>query len=118
ELKNTFCLAGSGRALVSQHQGDLVNRQTFEDFQHNLALYQRLFHIEPQMIAVDCHPDYLSSRTGRDMALKTGLELIEVQHHHAHITSVMVEHGMPLNSKPVLGIALDGLGYGDDRSLW
>lgn len=118
ELKNTFCLAGNGRALVSQHQGDLVNRQTFEDFQHNLALYQRLFHIKPQTIAVDRHPDYLSTRTGHDMARQAGLELIEVQHHHAHITSVMVEHSLPLDTARVLGIALDGLGYGDDSSLW
>jgi hydrogenase maturation protein HypF len=118
ELKNSFCLLKQGRATVSQHMGDLEDLATYKDYQHNLQLYRQLFDFNPQMIAVDKHPNYLSSQLGRSMESEEGLQLIEVQHHHAHVASCMAEHGLPLDSTKVLGVALDGLGYGDDGSLW
>ena len=118
ELKNTFCLLGDGKAILSQHMGDLEDASTQRDYRHHLKLYRQLFDFNPEVIAVDMHPDYLSTKLGKAMAAEEGLELVEVQHHHAHIAGCMAEHGLPLNTDRVLGIALDGLGYGDDGSIW
>ncbi len=118
ELKNTFCLLKNATLVVSQYIGDLENPLTFENYQYNLELYQQLYDFKADIIAVDKHPDYLSTQMGQQKAGDCDLELIEVQHHHAHIASCMLEHGMPLNSKPVLGIALDGLGLGEDGTIW
>ncbi len=118
ELKNTFCLLKSGKATLSQYIGDLENTATFTDYRHNLSLYQHLFDHQPKAIVVDSHPDYLSTQLGRTMAEAQNVPLIEVQHHHAHITTCMAEHGLAPHQKKVLGIALDGLGMGTDGSLW
>jgi hydrogenase maturation protein HypF len=118
ELKNSFCLVKDGKAIVSQHQGDLEDVSVWQDYRHNLALYQQLYDHQPALIAVDRHPEYLASKLGREMAAAHELELITIQHHHAHIAACMAEHGLPRTSKPVLGIALDGLGYGDEGELW
>jgi hydrogenase maturation protein HypF len=114
ELKATFCLVKDGEAILSQHQGDLEQAPAFADFRKNLALYQDLFAHRPAAVAVDKHPDYLSSKLGRAM----GLPIVEVQHHHAHIASCLAENGWPLDGGKVLGIALDGLGYGADGTIW
>ncbi len=118
ELKNTFCLIKGGRAVLSQHMGDLEDLPTFRDYRHNLDLYQHLYELEPDCLVVDRHPEYLSTKLGYEMASKNVCRLIEVHHHHAHIVSVMAEYGLPLESEPVLGVALDGLGFGDDGTLW
>ena len=118
ELKNTFCLVKDGQAILSQHMGDLEDAATAADVAHNLALYRRLYAHEPEVIAVDRHPDYLSTRRGQAMAEKDGLGLVEVQHHHAHVAACMAENGWPLHGGPVLGIALDGLGFGADGTVW
>jgi hydrogenase maturation protein HypF len=118
ELKNTFCLLEHGRALLSQHMGDLENAASLDDYRHNLALYRQLFDQQPAIIAVDAHPDYLSSQLGRAMADELGCQLVTVSHHHAHIAAVMAEQGLPPDHGPVLGLALDGLGLGVDGSLW
>lgn len=118
ELKSTFCLVVDGSAVLSQHQGDLEDAATYADFQHNLALYEQLFDRAPMAIAVDLHPDYVSTQYARERAERAGLPVVEVQHHHAHVASVLAEHGRPLAAPPVLGIALDGLGYGDGGELW
>ncbi len=118
ELKNTFCLLKNTTLVVSQSIGDLENTLTFENYQYNLELYQQLYDFKADIIAVDKHPDYLSTQMGRQKADDCDLELIKVQHHHAHIASCMLEHGLPLYSEPVLGIALDGLGLGDDGTIW
>ncbi len=118
ELKNTFCLMKDGRAILSQHMGDLEDAVTYKDYQHNLQLYRELFDFDPQVIAVDKHPDYLSTKLGHSLAAEHGVRLIEVQHHHAHIAACMAEHGLPPDSGKVLGVALDGLGYGEDGSIW
>ena len=122
ELKNSFCLAKEDKAIVSQHQGDLEDTSVFKDYRHNIKLYQRLYDCRPDLIAVDEHPEYISSKFGKELAATHDLPLIKVQHHHAHIAACMVEHGLPLDSKPVLGIVLDGLGYsgnsGKVSELW
>jgi hydrogenase maturation protein HypF len=118
ELKSTFCISRDGEAILSQHLGDLENAAAFEAYEHTLGLYQDLFEHQPVALAADLHPDYLSTKLAQDLSQKQDLPLYGVQHHHAHIAACMVEHGLPLDTDPVLGIALDGLGYGADDSLW
>ncbi len=118
ELKQTFCLIKSARAIVSQHIGDLEDMRTLHSARQQLHLYQQLFDFEAQTVVIDRHPDYLSSQWGHMLAQQHELRLIEVQHHHAHLAACMVEHGFERHSTAMLGIALDGLGYGDDGELW
>ncbi|HEY8125189.1 MAG TPA: carbamoyltransferase HypF [Methylocystis sp.] len=118
ELKATFCLVKDGQAILSQHQGDLENAATLDDYEKNLALYGQLFDHAPSAIVVDRHPEYLSSKRGRAHAVRSGAPLIEVQHHHAHVAACLAENGWPLHAPPALGIVLDGLGYGDDGAIW
>lgn len=118
ELKNTFCLLKNGRAIVSQHIGDLEDVATQDDYRHNLKLYQELFDYTPDVVAIDGHADYLSSQFGQLLAEEQGAGLIEVQHHHAHIAACMAENGFSMDSPDVLGVALDGLGLGADGCLW
>lgn len=114
ELKSTFCLLKNGHAILSQHQGDLEQAAAFADFRSNLKLYRALFDHAPQLVAVDAHPDYLSSKLGRAMHFP----LLNVQHHHAHVASCLAENSWPLGGGKVLGIALDGLGFGADGTIW
>ena len=118
ELKNTFCLIKDGQAIVSQHIGDLENADTLADYEHQLTLYQQLFDHEPQAVAIDAHPEYLSSKLGAELARQRELPLIKVQHHHAHLAACLGENRWSLNSQQVLAITLDGLGFGEDGTLW
>ncbi len=118
ELKNTFCLLRDGQAILSQHLGDLANAVVFESYQDTLNLYLNLFEHQPKAVAVDKHPEYLSTKLGKQLAVANQIKIYDIQHHHAHIAACMAENQLPLNSKPVLGIALDGLGYGEDNTLW
>ena len=118
ELKSTFCLLKDGQAIVSQHMGDLEEAATHADYRRNLELYRNLFRFEPQLVAVDAHPDYISTKWGRALAQENGLPAISVQHHHAHIAAALGECGVPISAPPVLGIALDGLGLSEDAELW
>jgi hydrogenase maturation protein HypF len=118
ELKNTICLLEDRQAILSQHLGDLEEANTAAEYERTIDLYRRLFQHAPQRISVDLHPDYRSSRLGRDLARLQELELVEVQHHHAHIASVMADNGRSREAGKVLGIALDGLGYGSDGTIW
>jgi len=117
ELKSTFCLLRDGHAILSQHLGDLENARAYEAFRKTLALYLQIYDLRPAVLAVDLHPDYLSSKLGRRRAADGG-RIIETQHHHAHIAACLAENGVPLDAPPVLGVALDGLGYGEDGSFW
>lgn len=118
ELKNTFCIVRSGHAVLSQHMGDLQNAGTFADFEHNLKLYQTLFEFSPNVIAVDSHPDYLSSKLGRKLADERNLPVEEIRHHHAHVAACLAENQWPLEAGKVIGLALDGLGFGENGELW
>ncbi len=118
ELKSTFCILKDGAAILSQHQGDLEDVATFDDFQHNLNLYREIYDHRPQILVADCHPEYLSTKLAKEAAANEELPLEEVQHHHAHVASCMAENGIPLDTKPILGVALDGLGFGDDGTIW
>ena len=112
ELKNTFCLSKGRYAVLSQHIGDMENYETLVFFEETLANLKKLFRVEPRAVAHDLHPAYLSTQ----YALRVpDLERIGVQHHHAHIASCMAENG--LRGK-VMGVALDGTGYGTDGKIW
>ena len=117
-LKNTFCLIKDGQAILSQHQGDLEDAATRHDYRNNLELYCGLFEHKPEIIAVDGHPDYPSTRLGMEWAARDGLPVESIQHHHAHIASCLAENDVALDAPRVLGIVLDGLGMGDDGQLW
>lgn len=120
ELKNTFCLVQDGKAILSQHLGDLENAAAFAAYQQTIDRYLTLFEHQPGAIAVDLHPEYLSSKWGQELAAHQGksLPLMPIQHHHAHVAACLADHHIPLAAPPVLGIALDGSGYGDDGTLW
>jgi hydrogenase maturation protein HypF len=118
ELKNTFCLLREGEAILSQHLGDLENASAFNAYQETLNLYLNLFQHKPEIIAIDKHPEYLSSKLGKELATGNKIKLAEIQHHHAHIAACMAENQISLDTKPVLGIAFDGLGYGEDGTMW
>lgn len=118
ELKNTFALLRDGQAILSQHLGDLEDARTWREYTHTLQLYRDLFQHQPQAIVVDKHPGYRSTQLGQQWAREQGLPLLEVQHHHAHVAACMADNGWSLDGGKVLGIVLDGLGYGDDGTLW
>lgn len=117
ELKSTFCLTKDNHAFMSQHIGDMENLETLQAFTRSVEHFTTLFRVQPQAIACDYHPNYLSSYWARKYATAQNLPLIPVQHHHAHIAAVMAEH----NLKPddtVLGFSFDGTGYGTDGAVW
>jgi hydrogenase maturation protein HypF len=111
ELVNSFCVGKYSQAIMSQHVGDLKNLETYEFFTESIERYKELFRVEPKLIVTDLHPEYLSTT----FALSTGLPIMQVQHHHAHIASCMAEHGLV---EKVIGIAFDGVGLGDDGNIW
>ncbi len=117
ELKNAFCLTRDDYAFLSHHIGDMENYETLRSFEEGVAHMERLFRVRPEALACDSHPDYMASRYARERAAREGLPLIEVQHHHAHIAAGMVEHGLS-GERPVIGLAFDGTGYGDDGAIW
>jgi hydrogenase maturation protein HypF len=118
ELKNSICLLASGQAILSQHLGDIEEARTAVEYERSIGLYRALFQHDPGVLAVDLHPDYRSTRIGRALASREGVELVEVQHHFAHVASVLADNGWPLDAGRVVGIALDGLGYGQDARIW
>ena len=118
ELKNTFCLVQGGRAILSQHLGDLEDADTLEEAGRALALYRRFYGHEARAVVVDRHPEYLSTKRGRAMAAEEELPLIEVQHHHAHVAACLADNGRPADAPPVVGVVMDGLGLGDDGTIW
>lgn len=111
EVKNTFCLTEKQFAFMSPHIGDLHDLATYSSYLHSIAHYKKLFAIEPAAVAYDFHPEY----AGTKYALTLAIPQIGVQHHHAHIASVLAEHGL---TEKVIGVAFDGTGYGMDGKLW
>jgi hydrogenase maturation protein HypF len=113
ELKNTFCATKDEYAFVSQHIGDMENLETLEHFESTVELYKRLFRLDPEIVAYDKHPEYLATKYA--LSLRSPAQLVPVQHHHAHIVSCMVDNRV---QEPVIGVALDGTGYGIDGHIW
>jgi hydrogenase maturation protein HypF len=111
-LKNTFCLARDNEAVLGPYIGDLENLETFTSYRDSILQMERFLAFRPEVIAHDLHPDYLSTRFA---LAQTGAERVAVQHHHAHVASVMAEHGL---DGPVIGLAYDGTGLGSDGTAW
>jgi len=114
ELKNTFCLTRDRYAFLSQHIGDMENYETLRFFAQMVEQLKRTFRIEPEVVACDMHPAYLSTRYARDHPSRI---THHVQHHHAHIAACMAENGLT-GERPVIGVAFDGTGYGTDGAIW
>jgi hydrogenase maturation protein HypF len=112
ELKNTFCLTRGHYGFMSHHIGDLENLETLASFEEGIEHFKRLFYIEPNAVAYDLHPDYLSTQYALSIP---DIPKVGAQHHHAHIVSVMAENGI---GEDVIGVALDGTGFGLDGTIW
>jgi len=110
--KNTFCLLRDGEAILSQHIGDLDTAEVLEYFGRAVRHFEKLFAVTPEVVAHDLHPGYLSTQWAKSLE---GVRLVPVQHHHAHVVSVMAEAGL---EGPVLGVSYDGTGYGADGTAW
>ncbi|MFN2121217.1 MAG: carbamoyltransferase HypF, partial [Anaerolineales bacterium] len=117
ELKNTFCITNRTYAFMSHHIGDMENYDTLRSFEEGIAHFEHLFRVEPEVIAHDLHPDYLATRYAAQRALAENRGIMGIQHHHAHIAACMAEHGLDGDGR-VIGMALDGTGYGLDGAIW
>ena len=115
DLKNAFAMNKGSEVLVGPHIGDLQNASTHATLEWTIDRYEKLFSIQPEKIIVDSHPQFFSSHLGERIGKDSLISVIPVQHHHAHIASVMAEHNL---EGPVLGVAMDGTGYGPDGSVW
>ncbi|HKI61172.1 MAG TPA: hypothetical protein VKA31_02660 [Mariprofundaceae bacterium] len=118
ELKSSICLIRSGTAHLSESIGDLEQEAAYRHFCASLESLLAEPDCKPKQVAIDRHPDYLSSKYGQHLATEMNLPVKKIQHHYAHIASVMADNGLPPDTRPVLGIALDGLGFGEDGTLW
>ena len=121
ELKNTFCIARDNYAFLSQHIGDMENLETLSSFESGIEHFKKLFRVSPEVIAYDLHPEYLATKYALELRrngteqLPSETQFVPVQHHHAHIASCLAENGVP---EPVIGVAFDGTGYGEDGQIW
>jgi hydrogenase maturation protein HypF len=116
ELKNTFCVAKERHVFLSHHIGDLENYETLRSFREGIEHYCRLFDVQPELMAYDLHPEYLSTKYALELE-EAGLPAVGVQHHHAHIASCLADNERP-GEELVIGVALDGTGYGTDGAVW
>jgi hydrogenase maturation protein HypF len=117
ELKNTFCLTQKDYAFLSHHIGDLENYETLQSFLQGVEHFERLFRARPVALACDLHPNYLATRYALERAEREGLPVFSIQHHHAHSAACMAENGLA-GDRPVIGLAFDGTGYGEDGAIW
>ena len=115
DLKNTFCLLKQNKAVVSQHIGDTANELVQKQLENNIDLFCQIYQFKPDLIAVDAHSGYFSSKTGKNLAKKLSVPYVEVLHHHSHIAAVLAEHHC---HEKVIGLALDGIGMGANGQLW
>ena len=117
EIKSTFCTTKDDYAYMSQHIGDMANFETLEAMKRGVDHFLRLFRVEPQAVAADLHPGYLSGQWAERFAVTLGVPLLRVQHHFAHVASLIAEHGLDGDQK-VIGCCFDGTGYGTDKTIW
>ena len=115
DLKNTFCLLRQNKAIVSQHIGDTSNEKVRSQLEANIALFCQIYQFKPELIAIDAHAGYFTHEVGKRLAAQHQIPYVEVLHHHAHIVSVMAEHNC---HEQVIGLALDGIGMGENGQLW
>jgi len=115
DLKNTFCLLRQNKAIVSQHIGDTSNEKVRSQLEANIALFCQIYQFKPELIAIDAHAGYFTHEVGKRLAEHYQIPYVEVLHHHAHIVSVMAEHHC---HEQVIGLALDGIGMGENGQLW
>jgi hydrogenase maturation protein HypF len=115
EQKNSFCIGKNSQAIMSQYIGDLKNKHTCDFYTETIDHFRNLFRFKPEYIACDLHPDYFSTAYASVLKEKLNIPVVGVQHHHAHIVSVMAEHGL---DEKVIGISMDGTGYGTDGNIW
>jgi hydrogenase maturation protein HypF len=112
DLKNTFCFAKQNQLICSEHIGDLEDAEVYHHYINSIEHLRQLFEVEPKIVACDLHPGYLSTQYALSMP---DVKIIQIQHHWAHIASVLVEHGF---EGPVIGLSADGTGYGTDGAIW
>jgi hydrogenase maturation protein HypF len=117
ELKNTFCITNQNYAFLSHHIGDLENYETLISFEKGIIHFESLFRVKPEALACDLHPNYLATRYALERSKRENIPAIQIQHHHAHVASLMAEHGFN-GEMQVIGVAFDGTGYGDDGAIW
>lgn len=115
DFKNTFCLTRGDQAFVSEHNGDLDNAAARRALEESMRRWLTSLEIKPQAVVHDLHPDFFTTRLAQRLAAEREIPCLAVQHHHAHVASVVAEAGLGV---PVLGVALDGFGLGDDGGLW
>ena len=115
DLKNTFCLLRQNKAIVSQHIGDTSNEKVRSQLEANIALFCQIYQFKPELIAIDAHAGYFTHEVGKRLAAQHQIPYVEVLHHQAHIVSVMAEHHC---HEQVIGLALDGIGMGENGQLW
>jgi len=122
DLKAAFALGmGDGRVVLSPHLGDLDHVAALDAWGSTLGILRGLYGRDDRrldLVVVDRHPDYRSRQAALDLAADEDVPVLEVQHHHAHVAACLADNGVPLGAPPVLGIALDGLGFGDDGTIW
>ncbi len=114
-LKNTVAVTTGNQIIVSQHIGDLSTLEASTQFERTIADMLTLFHLTPQAISCDSHPDYCSTRFAHQFGKQHNIPVIPIQHHHAHIAACQAEHGL---QGPLLGVAWDGAGFGSDETMW
>jgi hydrogenase maturation protein HypF len=112
DLKNTFCFVRGNQLICSEHVGDLEDAEVYHHYVSSIQHFRQLFEVEPKMVVCDLHPAYFSTQYAQSLK---GVEFMQVQHHWAHIASVLAEHNM---AGPVIGIECDGTGYGSDGAIW
>jgi hydrogenase maturation protein HypF len=115
QLKVTFALGRGRQAFLSHHMGDLDYYEAFRAYVHDVDLYEELFAVRPEVVVHDSHPDYVTTRHAQELAEKRGNQLLNAQHHHAHLASCMAEHGL---TEPLIGVTFDGTGFGTDGAVW
>lgn len=118
DLKNAFCLLREQTAVLGPHLGDLDDPDIQAQFDHTLALFLDIYRFKPDAVVTDAHPGYASQQISQRLAEKYSVPLIKVFHHHAHIVACLAEHNWHKDAGKVIGLAIDGLGYGQNDQLW
>jgi len=119
ELRNTGAIIYRGNGYLTQHIGDVDNLETLDHLDQSLKHLSKLLEIKgnPDVISCDMHPRYVTSRLAHEISQEKGVKLVQIQHHHAHITALMAENMIPPD-QPIIGISMDGVGYGPDGTIW